>query len=444
MSTVRRSTAKKVSSEPEFFGDMHNQPEHQPMQQPQHRHAHGGGKHLKELAILHQHYEQQTATTHHSTESDQDRKAAALHLSFQEMTTGGKQESVSAIPETRINPLDVLPEDVFCRVTCFLKATELAKMRQVNRTLSRICSTNAAGWEQLCERMWKKKANVLASAKANKENCMQAYQQALHDAQTRNHITEEELCSCVWSFRFKQSAGSDWTSNDPWYNGQPCRKVVFRRDGSVHQYYPPLLPSSAARPSDHQSEDDQEGESHSLLFDPPGMTMEWRFLTKPMDLPVRPWGSYVRFKVAGRDVPTYSVRRSPTGNWGFVMESCWGLYASFELPPRRLNIPSAHVPAAGSRGQEITPRRRRLLRRTEEGLSVWVDTASEDNDEESELRHNEESEEKDYLLQDDSSLLITNDVQWREAFLYNVGARVLPEGEDATDEFDQAWGWGAT
>lgn len=43
-------------------------------------------------------------------------------------------------------------------------------------------------------------------------------------------------------------------------------------------------------------------------------------------------------------------------------------------------------------------------------------------------------------LRDDSYLIVTNEVQWREAFLYNVGAQLLPEGEDATDEFDRAWG----
>jgi hypothetical protein len=43
-------------------------------------------------------------------------------------------------------------------------------------------------------------------------------------------------------------------------------------------------------------------------------------------------------------------------------------------------------------------------------------------------------------LRDDSHLLITNEVQWREAFLYNVGARILPEGEEASDDFDRAWG----
>lgn len=49
-------------------------------------------------------------------------------------------------------------------------------------------------------------------------------------------------------------------------------------------------------------------------------------------------------------------------------------------------------------------------------------------------------EEPSQHLQDDSSLMVTNEIQWREAFLYNVGARVLPEGDEAMVEFDRAWG----
>ena len=104
-----------------------------------------------------------------------------------------------------------------------------------------------------------------------------------------------------------------------------------------------------------------------------------------MDLPPRELGSYLRMTVGGRDVPTYALRRSPTNNWGFVMESCWGIFASFELPPK-LEISST----------------------------------------------------RECDMQD-ASLNISNDLQWREAFLYNVGSRVLPEGDEATDEFDRAW-----
>ena len=162
------------------------------------------------------------------------------------------------------------------------------------------------------------------------------------------------------------------------------------------------------------------------------MRMTWRFLTRPMDLPSRPLGSYVRFTVGGRDVPTYAVSRSPTGNWGFVMESCWGVYGSFELPPRR------------PRQRPARTRRAVLRRRGGDGNgAVWVE---EDEDSSSNNGSNNNNAQQRTAaataaaaeLQDES-LRLTNELQWREAFLYNVGARVLPEGDQATDEFDRAW-----
>ena len=44
------------------------------------------------------------------------------------------------------------------------------------------------------------------------------------------------------------------------------------------------------------------------------------------------------------------------------------------------------------------------------------------------------------LLADDSKFIISNQVQWREALLYNFGATVLPEGDSATEDFDRMFG----
>jgi hypothetical protein len=53
-------------------------------------------------------------------------------------------------------------------------------------------------------------------------------------------MSPQELCydpdtmtGTVWSFHFKESAGSDWTVQDPSYNGLPCRKMAFLPGGSV-------------------------------------------------------------------------------------------------------------------------------------------------------------------------------------------------------------------
>ena len=42
---------------------------------------------------------------------------------------------------------------------------------------------------------------------------------ALKDSK-RTLITKEELCSFVWSFRFKRAAGKSWTSTDPYWTGK--------------------------------------------------------------------------------------------------------------------------------------------------------------------------------------------------------------------------------
>jgi len=183
---------------------------------------------------------------------------------------------------------------------------------------------------------------------------------------------------------------------------------------------------------------------HGRLLVPP-VPMSWRFVTRPMDLPpTRHNGSYLRISVGGREVPTYSVRRSPTGNWGFIMESCWGLFASFELPVKQsvaMNTTTAAHDQHSPRQQ--LHRQRRRLRRTETGAR-WVDIM--DDGEEALSPHGlhfvrsrqQPSVDASQLLEDEA-LEITNEVQWREAFLYNVGATRLPEGDGATDEFDRAF-----
>ena len=96
----------------------------------------------------------------------------------------------------------------------------------------------------------------------------------------------------------------------------------------------------------------------------PLIEMKWRFVTCLLDLPDRPRGAYVRITVGGRDVLTYVVHRSSNGNWGFILESCWGIYASFEMAPR---VPP--LPAIGR-----TPWH---LQRTRAG-SCWVNVEDSD------------------------------------------------------------------
>ena len=225
----------------------------------------------------------------------------------------------------------------------------------------------------------------------------------------------------VFSFRFKEAAGADWTSWDPWWNEKEARAMVFLKDGTVKQ----IIPRSALQqPSDDTcmvaDEDDrirEEDRSNGyVLCSPfsdgldvtessnrmaegihdnrrPKIEIRWRFVSDPIDMPSRPEGAYIRLTVGNRDVPTYVVRRSPTGNWGFCLESCWGLFASFELPLK----------------------------------------------ENTQQKNNTDGDVYVALLQD-SALSVTSSVQWREAMLYNYGAVTLPEGRVAAAHYRRLWG----
>jgi hypothetical protein len=323
--------------------------------------------------------------------------------------------------------LTSLPDDIICNILSCLDVSSLLQSRCLNRSFRTLASQGSAGWENLCKKLWEDKVHVPREAQEHTDP-MAAYRTSVEDARNRDSVRPEELIfdpstktGTIWSFRFKESAGSDWTSWDPWFLGQPCRKMVFVEDGSCKEYI------TEREEGEANLEDPPFSERRGNLFDPP-MVMSWRSITKPLDMPARPFGSYIRFSVGGRDVPTYCVRRSPTKNWGFIMESCWGVYASFELPK--------HVP-------RTTPSRRRMrLRRTQDPLGNWinieVETTDDERSEDEEEKH-EGSSLTSRLLVDDDSFMVTSGLQWREAFMYNFGARELPEGEDALAEFERAY-----
>lgn len=320
-----------------------------------------------------------------------------------------------------------LPEDIQGTVLSYLDVNSLVSARTVNRWFLDLASRGSSGWGNLCMKLWETKVHVSSEVTSNPD-AMAAYKLSIEDAEQRDFIRLEELLfdpskmkGTVWSFRFKESAGGDWTTQDPWYSGEACRKMVFLNGGIVKEF---IAEDTEGRVTLLTP---KFGSTKGNLVDPP-VKMGWRFVNQPLGFPAKPTGSYLRFSVAGREVPTYCVHRSPTSNWGFIMESCWGVYASFELPrrpPRSMN-------------------RRRCLRRAQDAQGNWFNIeidASDDSDSDSELggaQGNNESR----LLVDDDSFEVSNLVQWREASLYNFGSRSLPEGEAALEEFDRMYTFG--
>lgn len=65
-------------------------------------------------------------------------------------------------------------------------------------------------------------------------------------------------------------------------------------------------------------------DDHDIDYSEPFPVKEirWRFIANPLDC--------MRLTISGRDVCI--MRRSPTNNWGFVIENCWSLFSSFNMP----------------------------------------------------------------------------------------------------------------
>ena len=318
----------------------------------------------------------------------------------------------------------LLPNEIVFSLCEYLDVKSLLSLGTCSTNLHSLTSRNEASWSSKCEQLWESKSLICAEAQEmlnqrnrakrakheccyfNKNNinvkvictcestcsksamenvnAKEAYKLAVIDAKQRNEITERELCGLTWSFRFKETAGQDWTASDPWWNGSNALKMIFLPDGRIKQVDASCtinMNDNKKRSSLSLSLNQYHSTSSRGRSSPmESIDMRWRFITAPLDLSPRPIGGYLRLSVGGREVPTYVVRRSPTGNWGFVMESCWGVYSSFDMPCRG----SAHK------------------------------------------------------LEDDD-LLVTNLRQWREALLYNNGANKLPEGKMELDEFNSIW-----
>jgi hypothetical protein len=388
-----------------------------------------------------------------------------------------EKEALQLLPNIITDVLStyLTTEDVLYKVMNFLSVVDLVHgIGMVNPYYHTLSQQNMAGWDRLYRTLQRTKCHVPSLPSSSlptwglrnqtpqllpqqpsvyntdrhhqgttnhtDNDIRRAYQFAVTESK-RQFITLPELCydistqqGTIWSFRFKESAGADWTSVDPWYSGQPCRKMVFLPNGTMMQVIYPTQQQQQPQPTTTTTSTvtppkKQPPSCHSepMEFVEPPLRMTWRLLTRPMDLPTRPMGSYVRIQVGGRDVPTYATVRSPTGNWGFVLESCWGVYASFELPKRIVR--SYHHNSND-----------RVLRRGSDGTAIWVPIR--DNGIETTRRENGVPLHPQPIVpadMQDESMTLTNEVQWREAFLYNVGARVLPEGDEATYEFDRFW-----
>jgi hypothetical protein len=326
-----------------------------------------------------------------------------------------------------------IPDEVWYKIGQFCEATDLHHLRRCHPRLRRLLLHNAAGWKNLCHQLWRRRHHVCPAARALVEeqqpnenraeySDIQAYELSVQDA-GRDTLTDDELCDTVWWFRFKTTAGVDWIRDDPWHRGEQAVQMVFMRNGRV------ILSPTQTATNPHQ------GLHAAVVIS--WQWIEWPALLADDDEVIamnRGRGAYLRLTVSGRDVPTYIVRRFPS-NWGFVMENCWGVFASFELQQKKTTtnttntslllqltgpVPSStntsqhhgHHQDGGSSAGGNPPRKRQ--RRTTAVVVTEDDLATE------------------------CYFIINGQNQWREAFLYNIGARHIPHGPNAMEGFRHA------
>ena len=194
--------------------------------------------------------------------------------------------------------------DALSSVASHLELASLGTLASVDHFFSASILAERAVWERLCETTFEGKVCIAAEATRLRAegDPRRALLLGLADSR-RSTLTEAELTTFEWNFRFKAAAGSGWMEEDPYWLGAasgPAR-VQFAPSGQL------------------------TASGFNML--------EQRQLRWSWALSRGPIGSHVQLHVDGMRVPTYLVSRH-AANWGWLMQSCWVLYTSFPMPPR--------------------------------------------------------------------------------------------------------------
>ena len=238
-------------------------------------------------------------------------------------------------PPPLLRLLQRLPELFVAHIFPCVTADELARVPLVQREFGKVCSENDQQlWAPRCEQLWRGKCESAVAPFRDAAPGMAyraRYIESIVDAR-RSVITEDELCSFEWAFRFKEAVGEDFIHADPYWHNSGYDEL-----GNFH-FVPPSNTKCFMRRKFLSDEklvvnpapgvDDLEalvaeywGEDYAIT---------WRFTKSRQG--VR--GQFVKLN----QWPSARPRRNPE-NWGWIMHNEWVVYAH---PAARSHLLSIH------------------------------------------------------------------------------------------------------
>ena len=205
--------------------------------------------------------------------------------------------------------------DALSSISAVLELADLARLSTVNQFFATSVKADRGLWDSICAKTFHGKACVASEAKRLRTDGdpRSALRVALADSR-RATLTEEEICSFEWNFRFKEAAGPGWCEEDPYWQGAEGGPAKIKFGPLTERGYPAS---------------EQTGQVSASGFE----MLTQRRLLWSWARSRGPHGGHVQIRVDGMRVPTYVVSRHAP-NWGWLMQSCWVLYTSFPMPAR--------------------------------------------------------------------------------------------------------------
>ena len=272
-------------------------------------------------------------------------------------------------------------EFIITHALLFLPVDDLLSTSLLNKLWHNLSNVDVI-WLPLVQKLWQDKVFIPEISKLLLEKSAKlAYYSSVIDSK-RCFITAKELTTPgIWSFRFKKEAGEDWVDQCPWWKNQNAATILFHINGILERLnrtvldenYPDLSIKWKLKMKYKSIRKQKPKEKYIELLKKCGLVItedkstnisSKRSRIQKTFIPINKsnnninnnyedainqetkndinltqlyedlnnMGEQIHLTVNGVQVPVYYISRSPTGNWGFIIESCWAVYTNWPMP----------------------------------------------------------------------------------------------------------------